>query len=135
MSILHIIQTGYTNLHFFSIYKAAIQDRNLKLRSSTTYCPNANNPLKKWHLRKKHLRFCSIHKPAFLDINFLRYFYHVIWVENHQNKVYLFVGQPVDKLVHQNTSIHLDISVKIQIHISAHLSVHQDISVHLIYFI
>ena len=57
-----------------TLYKDAIQDRNLHLCSSTKYCPNANNPLKKWLLLKKHARLISIHKPAFLDIKFFRYF-------------------------------------------------------------
>ena len=30
-----------------TLYKDAIQDRNLHLCSSTKYCPDANNPLKK----------------------------------------------------------------------------------------
>ena len=98
MSILHIIQTGCTNLHFWffmTLYKDAIQDRNLHLCSSTKYCTNANNPLKKWLLLKNHARLSSIHKPASLDIKFFWYFYHVIWVENHKNWVYLFTGHPV----------------------------------------
>ena len=98
MSIWHQIQTGYTNLHFWwlrALYKDAIQNKNLHLRSSTKYCTNANNPLKKWLLLKNHARLSSIHKPASLDTKFFWYFYHVIWVENHQNKVYLFTGHPV----------------------------------------
>ena len=46
-------------------------------------------------LLKKQARLSSIHKYAFLDVKCFRYFYHVIYVENHQNQVYLFTGHPV----------------------------------------
>ena len=78
-----------------TLYKDAILDRNLHFRSSTRYCTNANNPLKKWLLSKKHARLSIIHKPAFLDIKFFGHFYHVIWVEKHRNQVYLFMGHIV----------------------------------------
>ena len=103
MSIQHQIQTGYTNLHFWwlrALYKDAIQNKNLHLHSSTKYCANANNHLKKWLLLKNHARLSSIHKPAFLDIKFFWYFYHVICVENHKNWVYLFTGHPVHTYIH-----------------------------------
>ena len=77
------------------LFKDEIQDRYLYLCSSIKYCPNACNPLKKLLLLKMYGWSCSIHKPAFLDIKFFRYFHHVIWVENRQNRVYLFTGHPV----------------------------------------
>ena len=43
-----------------------------------------------------HARLSRIHEPAFLDIKFFRHFYHVIWLENHQNQVYLFIGHLVN---------------------------------------
>ena len=59
------------------------------------YCPNANNPVKKWLFLIKQASLSIIHKSVFLDIKFIRYFYHVIWVEKHENPVHLFMGHPV----------------------------------------
>ena len=55
LSIVSIIQTGHINLHFYSslaLYKNAIQERYLQLRSSTKYYPNANNTTQKLLLNK-----------------------------------------------------------------------------------
>ena len=87
----------FTFLMIKGTIQIAIQNKTLHLRSSTKYCTNANNPLKKWLLLKNHAWLSSIHKPASLDIKFFWYFYHVIWVENHKNWVYLFTGHPVYK--------------------------------------
>ena len=98
MSILHIIQTGCTNIHFWffmTLYKDAIQDRNLHLCSSTKYCTNANNPLKKLILLKKQARLSIIPKYSFLDIKFFLCFYLEFWVENRRNRVHPFKGHPV----------------------------------------
>ena len=50
LRIVSIIQTGHINLHFYSfmaLYKNAIQERYLQLRSSKKYYPNANNTTQK----------------------------------------------------------------------------------------
>ena len=55
LRIVYIIQTGNINLHFYSfmaLYKTAIQERYLQLRSSTKYYPNANNTTQKLLLNK-----------------------------------------------------------------------------------
>ena len=54
-----------------TLYKDAIQDRNIHLHSLTKFCLNANNPLQKWLLLKKHTRLSSIQKHVFLDTKIL----------------------------------------------------------------
>ena len=62
---------------------------------SCSNCTNENNLSEKHIIEySTHARLSRIHEPAFLDIKFFRHFYHVIWVENHQNQVYLFTGHP-----------------------------------------
>ena len=98
LSVLCLIKTGYNYLHFYlflKLHKNTIQDRNLHLCSSTKYCTNANNPLKKLILLKKQARLSIIPKYSFLDIKFFLCFYLEFWVENRRNRVYLFKGHPV----------------------------------------
>ena len=98
LRIVSIIQTGHINLHFYSfmaLYKNAIQERYLQLRSSTKYYPNANNTTQKLLLYKSSANSSSIHKYLFINVYFFKFDDHVIWVENPQKGVYLFTGHPV----------------------------------------
>ena len=85
LRIVSIIQTGHINLHFYSfmaLYKNAIQERYLQLRSSTKYYPNANNITQKLLLNKSSANLRSTHKYLFINENFFECDDHVIWVEN-----------------------------------------------------
>ena len=64
------------------------------MHSSAKYCPNANNSVKKWLFLKKQASLSSIPKSAFLDIKFIRHFYHVIWVEKTHKSDIPFYGSP-----------------------------------------
>ena len=64
------------------------------MHSSAKYCPNANNSVKKWLFLKKQASLSSIPKSAFLDIKFIRHFYHVIWVEKTHTSDIPFYGSP-----------------------------------------
>ena len=101
LSIVYIIQTGHTSLHFYSfivLYENAIQERYLQLRSSTKYYPNANNSHQKLLLNKFYANFSSILKYLFINSYFVESVNLVIWVENPKKWVYLFTDHPVTYL-------------------------------------
>ena len=100
MSIVYIIQPGYTNLHLYSLivlYKNAIKERYLQLLSSTKYYPNANNSNQKLFLNKFQANLSSIFKYLFINVYFVKCDDLVISVENPKKWVSLFTGHPVSR--------------------------------------
>ena len=65
------------------------------MRSSTKYYPNANNAPKNLLSNKSSVNSSSIHQYIFINISFFECDDHVIWVENPQKGVYLFMGHLV----------------------------------------
>ena len=76
-------------------YNFAIQERYLQLRSITKYYPNVDKASKKLLSNKSKANSSSIYKYLFKNINFFDHNDHVIWVENPEKGVYLFMGHPV----------------------------------------
>ena len=59
------------------------------------YCPNANNLLQLLLSNKSEANPNSIHKYVFINTKFFKFADHVIWVQNTQKEVYLFMGHLV----------------------------------------